>query len=272
MKIVFLGDVVGRSGREAVLKHLPQIKDELKPDLIVINVENAAGGFGITESICQDFFDAGVGVLTSGNHIWDQKKTFGFIDREPRLLRPLNYPSQTPGRGLYEHELLNGKKIIVVNLMANLFMEHLDSAFPAIDQALKPYPLSSPQIAAIIVDFHGEASAEKLALAHYLDGRVTLVVGTHTHTPTADAQILRGGTAIQSDAGMCGDYNSVIGMTPEEPIRRFREKIKKGRLEPSSGEGTICGVFVKANAQGFCETISPLIVGPNLRNIWPNTI
>lgn len=270
MNIVFLGDIVGRAGREAVLNHLPTIKDRLKPDVIIVNVENAAGGFGVTREICQDLFDAGAHVLTSGNHIWDQKETRGFINQEPRLLRPLNYPETIPGKGLYEHTLPTGKRIIVMNLMGNLFMEHLDSSFATIDSALKPYPLSSPSIAAIVVDFHGEATAEKLALAHYLDGRVTLVVGTHTHVPTADAQILDKGTAVQSDAGMCGDYNSVIGMKPKEPIRRFTEKVKQSRFEPSLGEATVCGVFVKANAKGLSDFISPLIIGPRLKNSWPD--
>lgn len=269
MNIVFLGDIVGRSGREAVLKYLPEIKSRLKPEAIIINVENAAGGYGVTEEICNSFFEAGVDVLTSGNHIWDQKKTKSYIGNQPRLLRPLNFPIQTPGNGLYEHKLNSGKSIIVLNAMGNLFMEHLDSAFPLIDEALKPYPLTSPHIAAIIVDFHAEASSEKQALAHYLDGRVTLVVGTHTHVPTADAQILDKGTAMQVDAGMCGDYNSVIGMLPDEAIRRFMDKTKGSQFEPSAGEGTVCGVFLKANDKGLCQAISPLIIGPRLRNIWP---
>ena len=269
MNIVFLGDVVGRSGREAVFKYLPKIKAELKPDVIIINVENAAGGFGVTKEICDEFFEAGVDVLTSGNHIWDQKKTKSYIGQEPRLLRPLNFPKTAPGKGICEHTLPNGKKVIVLNLMGNLFMEHLDSAFPLIDEALKPYPLSNPQIAGIVVDFHAEATGEKIALAHFLKGRVSFVVGTHTHLPTADAQIFEGGTAFQADAGMCGDYDSAIGMVHDEPVRRFVEKIRGNRFEPALGEGTVCGTFVKTNDKGQATYISPIIIGPRLRNVWP---
>lgn len=270
MNIVFLGDVVGRSGREAVYKYLPEIQMRLKPDVVIVNVENAAGGFGVNRKICQEMFDAGVHVLTSGNHIWDQSDTRAFINQEPRLLRPINYPDSTPGKGVYEHLLPSGKKIVVCNVMGNLFMEDLDSTFPAVENALKPYRLSSPDIAAIVIDIHAEASAEKIALAHHLDGRVTFVVGTHTHTPTSDAQILDGGTSVQLDAGMCGDYNSAIGMIPDEPIHRFLYRIRTKRFEPSLGEGTVCGVFVKANEKGLSESICPIIVGPRLRNIWPD--
>ena len=269
MRILFLGDLVGRSGREAVLNHLPTLQDRLRPDVIIANVENAAGGFGVTEEICKTLFAAGIHVLTSGNHIWDQSETKSYISREPRLLRPLNYPSTLPGKGLYEHKLPSGKSFIIVNVMGNVFMEHLDSAFPAVGEAIKSYPLSSPQIAGIFVDYHAETTAEKIAFAHYLDGKITCVVGTHTHVPTADACILDGGTGLQSDAGMCGDYNSVIGMRPEEPLNRFLNKVRNKRFEPASGEGTVCGVFVEVGENGLCSSISPLIIGPRLRNHWP---
>lgn len=267
--IVFLGDIVGRSGREVVLAMLPEIQERLKPHVIIANVENAAGGFGATPEICKELFESGIHVLTSGNHIWDQESIRGYISKEQRLLRPLNFPQHLPGRGVYAHELLNGQSVIVINLMGNVFMDPLNLAFPSVQEVLKSYPLNASTIAGIVVDFHAECTAEKMALAHYLDGKVSVVLGTHTHIPTADAQIFSHGTGFQADAGMCGDYNSVLGMQPQEPIQRFAQRIRHKRYETTKGDGTLCGVFVRINEMGLCSYISPLIQGPRLRCVWP---
>ncbi len=269
MKLLFLGDVVGRSGRDAVCERLPGLRGELDVDLVVLNGENAAHGFGITAAICRQFYDAGVDVITTGNHVWDQREIISYIDGDPRLLRPLNFPSGTPGRGLTVVEARGGRKVLVINAMARLFMDPLDDPFGAVMKALRAYPLGGT-VAATIVDFHGEATSEKMAMGHALDGNVSLVVGTHSHVPTADAQILPGGTAYMTDAGMCGDYDSVIGMKKDPATLRFIRKMPTERLAPAEGEATVCGVMVETdNATGLARAVAPLRLGGRLAQEWP---
>src|SRR5499425_2397209 len=217
MRILFIGDIVGRSGRTIVIERLPALISEWKLDLVVANGENAAGGFGITEVIYNELIDAGADAITLGNHAWDQREALVFIERAPRLIRPLNYPKGTPGRGAALIDAKNGARVLVINVMGRIFMDPLDDPFGAVERELAACPLK--QMAdAIIVDIHGEATSEKQAMGHFCDGRASLVVGTHTHVPTADHQILPRGTAYISDVGMTGDYDSVIGMDKEEPL------------------------------------------------------
>lgn len=246
MKIIYCGDVVGRPGREAVLKHLPNLKERYKPDVIVVNAENAAHGFGLTPGICRDFFAAGVDAIVTGNHVWDQREIVPYLDECKRIVRPLNYPEGTPGRGSCEIELSSGKKLVVAQVMGRAFMEALDCPVQALEELLKAYRLSG-NVTAILVDVHAEATAEKLSMGYYLDGRVSVVAGTHTHVPTADARILPQGTAYITDVGMCGDYNSVLGFEIETPIRRLCRKYPSERLVPAKGEGTLYGVYVETD-------------------------
>ena len=269
MRLLFLGDIVGRSGREAVLRQAPRLKEELALDALVVNAENAAHGFGLNRRICEELYAAGVDAITTGNHVWDQRELLSTIDDDPRLLRPANFPPGTPGRGATRVGLPDGRQLMVVNVMTRLFMEPLDDPFAAVDQVLSGETLGE-SVAAILVDVHGEATAEKMAFGHFLDGRVTLVVGTHTHVPTADVMVLPGGTAYQTDAGMCGDYNSVIGMQKESSLHRFRRKIPGERMAPAEGEATVCGVFVEVNdATGQAHRAAPLRVGGRLAKAWP---
>ena len=259
MRILFLGDVVGRSAREAVIKQIPEIRRNFSLDFVIVNGENAAGGFGITEKICEDFFSSGIDCITTGNHVWDQKELFDYIKDENRLLRPINYPEETPGKGfeIFPNQL---GRVLVVNVMGRLFMESLDDPFNAIEKVLDENPLGIT-CDAIIIDIHSETTSEKTAMVHFCDGRVSLVVGTHTHIPTADHQILPYGTAYQTDAGMCGDYDSVIGMEKTEPIRRFVEKTPGGRFNPAQGSPTLCGVIVETSPDGLSEAIEPFRLG-----------
>jgi metallophosphoesterase (TIGR00282 family) len=269
MKILFCGDVVGKCGRRALLDNLAEIRDRLKPDFICANAENAAHGFGITEKICKSFYDAGVDALTSGNHVWDQRAIMNTIDADHRLLRPMNYPKGTPGRGAGVFEAADGKRVLVIHPMGRLFMDPLDDPFAAVDAVLSKHELGR-DVAAIVVDIHAEATSEKMAMGHYLDGRVSLVAGSHTHVPSADAHILPGGTAYQTDMGMCGDYDSVIGMKKKVAIERFISKVRGERLEPAEGAATLCGVFVETNdATGLAKSVSPIRLGGRLREIWP---
>ena len=264
MRILFIGDVMGRSGRDALKKHLPDLRAKLNPDVVIVNGENAAHGIGITSDICKEFYGLGTDVITTGNHVWDQREIIPYIDRDPKLLRPINYPKGTPGKGFYVHTTVKGQKILVVNAMARLYMDAMDDPFAAINDLLSTYPLGGA-VQAIFLDFHGEASSEKMAMAHYVDGRASVVVGTHTHTPTADVQILDGGTAYQTDAGMTGDYNSVIGMKKDVPIQRFTRKMSSERLSPAEGEGTVCGLFVETdNRTGKALKAGAVRVGPRL--------
>ena len=259
MRILFLGDVVGRSAREAVIKQIQEIRRNFSLDFVIVNGENAAGGFGITEKICEDFFSSGIDCITTGNHVWDQKELFDYIKDENRLLRPINYPEETPGKGfeIFPNQL---GRVLVVNVMGRLFMESLDDPFNAIEKVLDENPLGVT-CDAIIIDIHAETTSEKTAMGHFCDGRVSLVVGTHTHIPTADHQILPYGTAYQTDAGMCGDYDSVIGMEKTEPIRRFVEKTPGGRFNPAQGSPTLCGVIVETSPDGLSEAIEPFRLG-----------
>ncbi|MDC0184377.1 MAG: TIGR00282 family metallophosphoesterase [Alphaproteobacteria bacterium] len=259
MRILFLGDVVGRSAREAVIKEIPEIRRNFSIDFVIVNGENAAGGFGITEKICEDFFSSGIDCITTGNHVWDQKELFDYIKNENRLLRPINYPEETPGKGfeIFPNQL---GRVLVVNVMGRLFMESLDDPFNAIEKVLDENPLGIT-CDAIVIDIHAETTSEKTAMGHFCDGRVSLVVGTHTHIPTADYQILPYGTGYQTDAGMCGDYDSVIGMEKTEPIRRFVEKTPGGRFNPAQGSPTLCGVIIETSPDGLSETIEPFRLG-----------
>ncbi len=270
MRILFCGDIVGRSGRDAVKDHIPRACQDLSIDFVIVNAENAAHGFGITKGICQDLYKIGVDVITTGNHIWDQKEIISYIDQDKRLLRPINYPATTPGRGYTMVPNRKGKDVLVINAQGRLFMETLDDPFPAIDALLKKYPLGSSSMGAIILDFHGEATSEKMAMGHFCDGRVSLVVGTHTHIPTADAHILPHGTAYQTDAGMCGDYNSVVGMDKTVPLLKFIRKMPTDRMQPGQGPGTLCGVVVETDdATGLAKSIHPIRAGAHLSPAWP---
>jgi metallophosphoesterase (TIGR00282 family) len=264
MKLLFLGDIVGRSGRDAVLKHLPTLNNQYTPDCIIVNAENAAHGFGITKSIATELFEAGVSVITTGNHIWDKSEILAYLSQEKRLLRPHNYPSHLPGSGVCEFETIKGQKIIVLNVMGRLFMEPLDDPFRCIDTALKPYILGR-NAHAIFLDFHAETTSEKQAICHYVDGRVSAVIGTHTHVPTADERIFPKGTAYLSDAGMCGDYhNSVIGMQVSGSLGKFLKHIPYERMQPSDGEGTVCGALITLNSNGLASKIERIQTGKPL--------
>jgi metallophosphoesterase (TIGR00282 family) len=269
MRLLFIGDIVGRSGRDVVLEQLPRLRRELALDFIVINGENAAGGFGITEKICAELYAAGTDVVTTGNHVWDQKETVSFIGRDPRLLRPVNFPKGTPGRGAGVYATQRGRKVMVINVMGRLFMDPLDDPFAAVERELGTQRLGGT-VDAILVDIHAEATSEKQSMGHYVDGRVSAVVGSHTHVPTADDQILPGGTAYQSDTGMCGDYDSVIGMEKDVPIQRFTRKLPTDRLSPALGPGTLCGLYVETDDRtGLARHVAPLRVGGRLRPCWP---
>ena len=252
-----------------MIEALPWLRRQLALDFVVVNAENAAAGFGLTESICNDLFEAGADVLTTGNHVWDKREIIEYIDREPRLLRPLNYPDGTPGAGVGSFETADGARVLVVNAMLRLFMDPLDDPFRAVDAALSASPLGYAADF-VLVDAHGEASSEKMAMGHALDGRASLVVGTHTHVPTADTMILAGGTAYQTDAGMCGDYDSVIGMKKEAPVARFTTKMPSARLEPADGDATVCGVFVESDpGTGLARRVEAVRVGGRLSRALP---
>ena len=271
MRFAFFGDVVGRSGREALATHLPSLRRQLQLEFVIINAENAAAGFGITEATARELFDAGADCLTLGNHSWDQKEAMTYIVREPRLIRPLNYSafSAAPGRGSQLFDTPGGQRILVINLLGRVFMDALDDPFAAVDRELEACPLGAVADA-IVVDMHAEATSEKMAMGHFCDGRASLVVGTHSHVPTADAQILPGGTAYQTDAGACADYDSVIGNQKEEPLRRFTTRISGGRYKPAEGPATVCGVYVETDpATGFARRIEPIRIGGRLSQTVP---
>jgi len=278
MRLLFLGDVVGRSGRDGVLGLLPDLRRDLALDFVVVNGENAAGGFGITQKIAEEFFAAGADCITTGNHVWDQKELVGQIDRLPNLLRPLNYPDGTPGRGYTVLPARNGRhKVLVMNAMARVFMDPLDDPFAAVEKVLARHRLGGARLGpagvdAAILDFHGEATSEKMVMGHVVDGRVSLCVGTHSHVPTADLQILAGGTAYQSDAGMCGDYDSVIGMKKEPAIHRLVRRLPGERFTPAENTATVtvCGVFVETDDRtGLALRAEPLRIGGRLAQHRP---
>jgi 2',3'-cyclic-nucleotide 2'-phosphodiesterase len=269
LRILFVGDVVGRAGRAAVSEHLPAMVSDWALDLVIVNGENAAGGFGITEAIYHEFIDAGADAITLGNHAWDQREALVFIERAPRLIRPVNFPKGTPGRGSALIDTRSGKRALVVNAIGRVFMTPFDDPFAAIGRELESCPLRMAADA-IVVDFHCEASSEKQAIGFFCDGRASLVVGTHTHVPTADHQILTGGTAYMTDAGMTGDYDSIIGMQKEEPLRRFTSGIPSGRFEPALGAATLSGVAVETDdATGLALKIAPVRIGGRLEPALP---
>jgi metallophosphoesterase (TIGR00282 family) len=269
MRILFVGDVVGRSGRTILLQRLPGLIADWKLDLVVVNGENAAGGFGITEAIYQDFLDAGADAITLGNHAWDQREALVFIERAPRLIRPLNYPPGTPGRGAAMIEAKNGARVLVINAMGRIFLEPLDDPFAAIERELAACALGR-DADAIVVDIHAEATSEKQAMGYFADGRASLVVGTHTHAPTADQRILPGGTAFISDVGMTGDYESVIGMNKDEPLARFLRRIAQGKFEAASGPATLCAIAVETDdGSGLARRVAAVRLGGKLEEARP---
>jgi metallophosphoesterase (TIGR00282 family) len=270
MRILFLGDVVGRTGREAVAARLPELRAQLAVDLAVVNGENASHGFGLAPDMAQAIFAAGADVITLGNHAWDRKEMLSYISSEPRVVRPLNFPPNTPGNGSYVVVLADGRKALILNAMGRLFMDALDCPFRATAEMLSKHRLGGT-VAAIVVDFHAEASSEKMAYGHSFDGQVSLIVGTHTHVPTSDHQILPGGTAYQSDTGMCGDYDSVIGMDKQIAASRFWRKLPGERLQPAQGEATVCGLFVETDdATGLARRVEPIRVGGRLSQTLPS--
>jgi 2',3'-cyclic-nucleotide 2'-phosphodiesterase len=269
LRILFLGDVVGRTGRETVAARLPGLRQDLRIDLAVVNAENASHGFGLAPDMARALFAAGADVLTLGNHAWDRKEIIPYIAETPRLIRPLNFPPGTPGSGSILVTLQDGRKALVLQAMGRLFLDPLDCPFRGTADTLSKYRLGA-SVQAIVADFHAEASSEKMAYAHAFDGQVSFVIGSHTHCPTADAQILPGGTAFQSDAGMCGDYDSVIGMVKEGATLRFWRKMPGEKLGPAEGEATICGVFVETDdVTGLARDVQPLRVGGRLAQTMP---
>src|SRR5437588_4649884 len=249
MRILFIGDIVGRPGRDVVASELPALRERLALDFVIGNGENAAGGFGLTRKTANELFASGVDVLTTDNHWMDQKEILTFIGDEDRILRPRNYPDGTPGRGAGLYQARNGQQVLLVNLMGRAFMDPLDDPFAAVERELGACPLREG-CDAIVIDMHAEATSEKMAMGHFCDARVSLVVGTHSHVPTADAQILPGGTAYQTDAGACCDYDSVIGMDKFEPVQRFIRKMSGARFSPATGPATLCAVLVETDARG----------------------
>ena len=266
MRILFLGDVIGRAGRAAVVEHLPGLRRDLRLDFVVVNGENATSGMGLSGDHARALLAAGADCLTLGDHAFDQKDMLAFIEKEPRIIRPLNYSRMAPGRGARLFEAA-GRKVLVVQALGQVFMKRpFDDPFSAVDAVLKTHPLGG-LAQAIVVDMHCEATSEKMAMGHWCDGRASLVVGTHTHVPTADVQILGAGTAYQTDAGMCGDYNSVIGMEKTEPMRRFLTGMPKDRFQPAVGPATLAGVFVETDDRtGLARSVRMILVGGRLES------
>jgi len=269
MRILFLGDVVGRSGRDAIAATLPRLRAALLADLVVVNGENASHGFGLAPDMAQAMFVAGADVITLGNHSWDRRELIPYIAQEPRVIRPLNFPPGTPGAGSFVVALADGRRALVLNAMGRLFMDALDCPFRGTAELLARYKLGA-SVSAIVADFHAEATSEKMAYAHSFDGSVSLVIGTHTHCPSADHHILSGGTAFQSDAGMCGDYDSVIGMAKEGSAAKFWSKVPGERLQPAGGEATVCGLFVVTDDRtGLAVSAEPVRQGGRLSQAMP---
>ena len=269
MRLLFLGDVMGRAGRAAVIERLPALRAEWRLDFVVINAENATGGAGCSADHARALLAAGADVLTLGDHAFDQRDMVQFAESEPRVIRPLNYARAAPGRGARLFEAPGGKRVLVAQALGQVFMKRpFDDPFSALDAALRTHPLG-PVADAVVVDFHAEATSEKMAMGHFLDGRASLVAGTHTHVPTADARVLGGGTAAISDAGMCGDYDSVIGMERAEPMRRFVSGMPGGRFQPAMGEATLCGLYVETGAGGRAARAVPVRQGGLLAQSGP---
>ncbi|HSF90741.1 MAG TPA: TIGR00282 family metallophosphoesterase [Paracoccaceae bacterium] len=270
MRILFLGDVVGRTGRNAIVSRLKGLRADWRLDFVVVNGENATGGMGLSGQHAKLLLDAGVDCLTLGDHAFDQRDMMTAITQDKRIIRPLNYAPACPGVGVRVFETATRKRVLVAQALGQVFMKRpFSDPFSALDAALKQAPLGK-SADAVVVDFHAEATSEKVAMGHWLDGRASLVVGTHTHVPTADTQILESGTAVQSDAGMCGDYDSVIGMEKLEPMRRFVTGMASGRFTPANGEATLSGVFVETNdATGLAKSVSQVRVGGRLSQSGP---
>ena len=266
MKLLFFGDIFGRSGRDALIKNLPSLKEKFKPDFILANGENASHGKGISQQICNDLFSAGIDIITGGNHIFDNRDVFNFIDQENRLLRPCNYPIDTPGKGFEIYEK-NQKKILVINVMGRVFMQPLDDPFESVKKVLNENS-NDKNILATIIDIHCEATSEKMAMGHEFDGKASLVVGTHTHIPTSDARILSNGTAYISDLGMCGDYDSIIGMDKNKARERFKKKTPVRGIHPATGEASLSCVLVELDdITGLAKSIKQIIKGGSLEEI-----
>lgn len=271
MRILFLGDVMGRSGRAALIDHLPKLREAWRLDFVCVNGENASGGAGLTTAHAKSLLEAGADCLTLGDHAFDQKDMLSFIDSEPRILRPLNYAKSAPGRGVAVYEGTRGRKVLVAQVLGQVFMKRpFDDPFSAVDAVFQRHKLGGT-IQAAILDIHAEATSEKMAMGHFADGKASLVVGTHTHVPTGDAQILGGGTGYLTDAGMCGDYNSVIGMETAEPMRRFITGMPKSRFTPALGEATLAGVYVETDdLTGKALRIEPVRQGGRLAEAGPS--
>ncbi len=267
MNILILGDIMGPSGRKAITQKLPSLIKNKKIDFVIVNGENAADpGVGITKENTEEFFKAGADVITSGNHVWDQKETMQFISSEKRLLRPENLYEGTPGNGFGIFSSRNKKKVAVINLMGNIFMKKCDDVFKAAKQFIEKVKIKK-DADFIVVDLHGEITSEKMAMGYFFDGKATMVVGTHTHVPTSDHRIMEKGTAYQTDIGMCGDYNSVIGMNRDNSLKNFLKDPTAQKHYPALGEATISGLMVTAdNETGLANKAEPIILGKNLEN------
>ncbi len=268
MRLLFVGDVVGRAGRDAFLGALPGLRERYTPDFVVVNGENAAHGFGLTMKIARSFFEAGVDAIPMGNHVWDQRELLHNIDDEPRIIRPLNYPPGTPGLGARVFRTATGRRVLVAQVMGRLFMDPLDDPFAAARHLLDTYRLVR-DVDAAVIDMHGEASSEKMAFGKHFDGRASLIAGTHTHIPTADLRVLPEGTAYISDVGMTGDYESVIGMQAEGSIARVTRKLPI-RMEPAEGPATLCAVLVDTDdTTGLARAARPIRQGGVLAGTEP---
>ena len=271
MRLLFLGDIMGRSGRKAISERLKSLREKWRLDFVVANGENATGGMGLSASHAKVLIDSGVDCITLGDHAFDQRDMLTFCEQEPRIIRPLNFAKTAPGKGSRLINAQNGKKVLVAQALGQVFMKKpYDDPFSALDTALKAAPLGG-MADAVIVDFHAEATSEKVAIGHWLDGRASLVIGTHTHIPTADTQILPKGTAHQSDAGMCGDYNSIIGMQKDEPLRRFITGMNKDRFTPAADEATLCGIYVETDDKtGLAKNAVQIRIGGRLQQSDPS--
>ena len=270
MKLLFLGDVMGRAGRAAITEHLPRLREDWKLDFVVVNGENASNGMGLSPDHARLLFQAGADVVTLGDHAFDQKDMLTYIESEPRIIRPLNFAKNAPGRGVGLFPDRRGRKVLVTQALGQVFMKRaFDDPFSALDGVLSRYPLGG-QAHAIVVDVHCEATSEKMAMGHFCDGRASLVAGTHTHVPTGDAQVLPKGTGYLTDAGMCGDYDSVIGMDKVEPMRRFVTGMPKGRFQPALGEATLSGFYVETDDRtGKAVTVKMVRQGGRLEQSGP---
>jgi metallophosphoesterase (TIGR00282 family) len=268
MKILFIGDILGRSGREALQTHLPTLQTKYDPDIIIVNGDNAAHGKGISEKICKEMYEWGVDIITGGDHIWDQREIISYISRDPNLLRPLNLPHSTPGQGSVVFQTKTGKTVKVIHVLTRVFMPPIDCPFKTLNAEVTKDSLGG-SVDAIFVDCHGEATSEKMALGHHLSGKITGLVGSHTHIPTADAHIMAGGTAYMTDAGMTGDFDSVIGVRKDIPLTRFIKNMPGEKFIPASGEATLCGAIIEVKANGLANAIYPIRMGGILSQSLP---